>query len=726
MDSMIDKAEHDPLCDEYRDISSETVESIMHARALRKDPDLLAKEDGYKFNVSTTTKEERRRALEDSCQYVDDHDWVEETADLVAFNYHVVAVTLGIVGKDQVSIAPEKIVELRKINDPEERRLATLAALKEVQDLCDIGTLELVERDRAANEKVIGSKLVLKAKYRADGAYERHKARIVALGYQQRLGQDFFATFSPMATLTTVRAMISDAVQQGNPIWHADVPSAFLHADLPQKERMAFRLPVGFNVDGLTSKTMLRLVKSIYGLKQSPQAFHKLLNSFLCSNVLGFTATHADSCLFCWRKGDDYVHISSEVDDLVITGNCNWKIDEIQSELQKRFSINGGKFVFEPISSFMGIDIDYDQEARICTFGMGYKIDKLFKDHPFLDKLGRDSTIPSAASDEKPSGNSDKVALFFEEYGHHCNVTMTQEELAQKRSLLGVGYGIFNVVKSGFKFASDQKLDSYLLDHYRSIVGSLIYMMITCRPDLCFAVGKLSRQMHAPSPIAIEWLKRCLRYLKGSMDDKLRFTGREDSPAAAMFNTVSAGRANPFSMLCGFTDSDHASAREAERRSISGFCYFLHGNLITWKSKVQPITAGSTHEAELIALSFCCDEGLWLRNLLLEAQFAQKLEGPIPIMCDNQGTVFTAHNPVINSNSKLLDIRYFRVRQHINARLVDVLFCRTTENLADFFTKSLAFPQFDKFRNIIMNSDRQYRLEWAKKGKEIRDMQQRG
>ena len=66
------------------------------------------------------------------------------------------------------------------------------------------------------------------------------------------------------------------------------------------------------------------------------------------------------------------------------------------------------------------------------------------------------------------------------------------------------------------------------------------------------------------------------------------------------------------------------------------------------------------------------------------------------------------------------------VRQHINARLVDVLFCRTNENLADFFTKSLAFPQFDNFRNIIMNSDRQYRLEWSKTGKELRDKQQRG
>ena len=722
---MVEKADDNGMYD-YEDLSEETVAAVMRSHQLRKDPDLLAAEDGYNFNVPMTTKEDRRRALEDSCQHVGDHDWVEETADLVAFNYHVVAVTLGIVNKNQVSITPEKIVELRKIDDPEERRLATLAALKEVRDLCDLGTIELVERDRVANEKVIGSKLVLKAKYRADGAYERHKARVVGLGYQQRLGQDFWSTFSPMASLTTVRAMISDAVQHGNPIWHADVPSAFLHADLPQAERMAFRLPVGFNVDGLNSKTMLRLVKSIYGLKQSPQAFHKLLTSFLCSDVLRFKATHADSCLYCWRQGDDYVHICSEVDDLVITGNCVWKIEEIKAELKKRFQINEGKFAFEPLSSFMGIDIDYDQRARTCTFGMGYKIDKLFKDMPFLNKLGRDSTVPSTASEEKPSADPDKVALFFEEYGHHCNVTMTQSELTKKRSLLGVGYGLFNVVKSNFKFASDTQLDSYLLDNYRSIVGSLIYIMITCRPDLCFAVGKLSRQMHNPSPMAIEWLKRALRYLKGSMDDKLRFTARSESPAAAMFDTISAGRANPMSILCGFTDSDHATAREAERRSISGYCYFLHGNIICWKSKVQPVTAGSTHEAELIALSFCCDEGLWLRNLLLEAKFAEDLHGPVPIMCDNQGTVFTAHNPVTNSNSKHIDVRYFRVRQHINARLVDVLFCRTNENLADFFTKSLAFPQFDNFRNIIMNSDRQYRLEWSKTGKELRDKQQRG
>ena len=89
------------------------------------------------------------------------------------------------------------------------------------------------------------------------------------------------------------------------------------------------------------------------------------------------------------------------------------------------------------------------------------------------------------------------------------------------------------------------------------------------------------------------------------------------------------------SILCGFTDSDHATAREAERRSISGYCYFLHGNIICWKSKVQPVTAGSTHEAELIALSFCCDEGLWLRNLLLEVQ---KISGTDGLACTLRNT----------------------------------------------------------------------------------------
>jgi hypothetical protein len=156
----------------------------------------------------------------------------------------------------------------------------------------------------------------------------------------------------------------------------------------------------------------------------------------------------------------------------------------------------------------------------------------------------------------------------------------------------------------------------------------------------------------------------------------------------------------PFEIVSGFTDANFANSREAERKSLTGFCFFAYGNLVMWKSKVQPLTACSTHEAELIALTFASQEAVWFKRLLLEIGLT--LKAPIPIMCDNQGTVFTAHNPNQNQRSKHLDIRYFKVRQYIEDKLVNVLFVPTKLNLADFFTKSLHSQAYTRFRDIIM------------------------
>ena len=703
----------------------EHINAILRNRAALRDPNIYSHDTGDQFSVPTSTPEERRRAIFDASCW-QDHDWVEEAADFIAFNLHLSAICLNIqaVHRDQISLKTEQIAELKKITDSEERRLAAIAILKEIQQLCDLGTFELVER-RPGDAKPIGSRLVLKVKYKADGAYDKHKARLVALGYQQRPGFDFFGTFSPMASLTTVRMIMSYAVEHGLPVYHSDIPNAFCQSDIDVKN-LLFRLPTGIDVDGLDEKHTLRLIKSLYGLKQSPQIFRKLLHAFL-EKELGFKSSSTDTCLYTWRAHGKRVYICSEVDDLVITGDDFDKITEIKQKLHARFARDDQKFDWEPIKSFLGIDINYNYDYDLmqpddhpsCTFNVAYKIHTLFSDMPFLQKLGRDSNVPSHSSDEKTSG--DKANLFFKEYGHKCNVAISYSDLARERSLKGVGYGIFNMMAKGAAKISnslDHRMNLYLREHYRSIVGSLIYIMITCRPDLCFAVGKLSRHMHDPQEQHVEWLKRTLRYVRSTIDDRLRYTKMCESPAATMFDEINDGRAE-FSCLVGFTDANHANAREAERKSISGFCYFLFGNLVMWKSKVQPITAASTHEAELIALSFCADEGLWMRNLLNEVGITQST--PTPILCDNQSTVFTSHNPVINPGSKHLDIRYFRVRQHINARLLDVVHCRTNENVADFFTKSLAFPQFDHFRNILMNCSPQLRAEWASEGKAVRD-----
>jgi hypothetical protein len=78
---------------------------------------------------------------------------------------------------------------------------------------------------------------VLKLKYK-NGKYEKHKARIVALGYQQRQDIDFLATFSSTASYVTIRLVITLTVL---PHWFSidlNATGAFISAPLPPEEQV--------------------------------------------------------------------------------------------------------------------------------------------------------------------------------------------------------------------------------------------------------------------------------------------------------------------------------------------------------------------------------------------------------------------------------------------------------------------------------------------------------
>lgn len=62
------------------------------------------------------------------------------------------------------------------------------------------------------NHKVIGCKWVFKVKLKPDGSLERYKAQLVAKGFQQTLGLDYFETFSPVVKPTTIRIVLSLAL----------------------------------------------------------------------------------------------------------------------------------------------------------------------------------------------------------------------------------------------------------------------------------------------------------------------------------------------------------------------------------------------------------------------------------------------------------------------------------------------------------------------------------
>ncbi|GKV15734.1 hypothetical protein SLEP1_g26493 [Rubroshorea leprosula] len=138
------------------------------------------------------------------------------------------------------------------------------------------GTWELVPRTDV--QHVIGCKWVFRVKRNKEGGIDRYKARLVAKGFHQRPGSDYFNTFSPVIKPTTIRTVLSLAVNKHWPIRQLDVNNAFLHGKL--EEELFMEQPPGF-VDSSQLQHVCRLRKSIYGLKQAPRTWYQELKTFL-------------------------------------------------------------------------------------------------------------------------------------------------------------------------------------------------------------------------------------------------------------------------------------------------------------------------------------------------------------------------------------------------------------------------------------------------------------
>jgi hypothetical protein len=215
--------------------------------------------------------------------------------------------------------------------------------------------------------------------------------------------------------------------------------------------------------------------------------------------------------------------------------------------------------------------------------------------------------------------------------------------------------------------------------YYKQIVGSLMYLTTT-RPDMMFSVSLISRFMSRPTELHLQAAKRILRYLQGTTNFGILY------------------KRDGMDELRAFTDSDYAGDVE-DRKSTSGYVFLMSSGAVSWLSKKQPIVTLSTTEAEFVAAAGCASQAVWMRRVLENLGLAQK--ECTTIWCDNSSTIKLSKNPVMHGRSKHIDVRFHFLRDLVNDGIIQLLHCRTQEQIADLMTKALKVETFQKLREEL-------------------------
>lgn len=506
------------------------------------------------------------------------------------------------------------------------------AILEEIKAHLKNGTWTIV--DKEDNMNVVGSKIILKEKFKANGQLERRKARLVARGFSQRPGMDFEQTYAPVAKLSSIRYLLGLAVEENLTLHQLDVSTAFLNGEIEEKiymqkpqnlEKFLLKIIVteSENTDRntfLRAKEMLNdlrkntksekvclLKKAIYGLKQAGRQWFAKLDRKL--KELCFKQSHADPCIYVRCSGGEKTIIAVYVDDIIIGCSNHETLNKFKSQLMTDFEIRDlGKLNF-------CLGIEFKQEKEVIYMSQSKYAENILK------KFHMDDCKP--------------VKIPME----------PNMKLVKGKESIDVPY--------------------------QNLIGSLMYLAIATRPDIAHSVSYLSQFNSCFGKEHWQAAKRVLRYIKGTINLTLKFqkTGRE---------------------LVGMTDADWGSC-QIDRKSYTGYCFEFAGSVISWESKKQRSVALSTAEAEYMALTEAAKEAIHLKQLGNDLGSSLTT---VTIFSDNQPAKSLTENSIVSSRSKHISIREHFIRDSVLRGDVKVLYKNTEEMVADIFTKPLPGPRF--------------------------------
>jgi hypothetical protein len=452
--------------------------------------------------------------------------------------------------------------------------------------------------------------------------------------------------FSGVVSIDNVRIALFAAVLNGLWMCAADVGSAFLHGYT--RERVYTKAGPEW---GPLAGCLMIVERSIYGLKTSAAAFHEVLAKSLLR--LGFVPSRADSDLWIKDCDSHYEYICTYVDDLLVMSKDPMAIIR---ELQKEYPLKG---VGQP-EYYLGGDVKAYQRSD-GTMGVSTSA------KTYIKRI------------------SEKV-----------------------ESLLGwklKNYGSPMDPEYHPELDTSSLLQPDDASKYRMLIGSLNWTVTLGRFDVYYVTQTLARYGMAPRQGHLDALRRAFGYLKHHSRMRIEYDTRlpehagYEGKAYDWFEHygeceeelppgMPTPKGNPV-RITAFFDADHAGCL-ATRRSTTGMLMFLNNTPIKWYSKRQATVESATYGSEMVA-------GRITVEFVIEMRYKLRMLG-IPIIgsCvlfgDNASMITSATIPSSSLKKKHNAIGYHRIREAVAARIVDLVHCGSTVNVADLLTKALG-PQ---------------------------------
>ena len=299
------------------------------------------------------------------------------------------------------------------------------------------------------------------------------------LKMRQTSGVDYNETYSAVVTMITIRTVLAVVACNNLELEQMDVKTAFLNGDLNEDVFMA--VPEGLRTSNSENK-VCKLLRSIYGLKQSPRQWYSKMHEFLLS--LKFTSSRNDPCLYIRHLSSGILIIALYVDDLLIAGSPKEESASLKSELSRRFEMKD----IGAARVMVGIKITRDRANRKLF------VSQLEYAHTVLERFGISVSKPVVIPADK-----------------------TYFNLSHMRS------------------------DPISNSKYRQAIGSLMYVTIGSRPDFAFSIGKLSQCCDNPSKNHWAGVKRLLRYVIGTHDFGILFDDTQSTEIRGFSDANRAG-----------------------------------------------------------------------------------------------------------------------------------------------------------------------------------------